>query len=167
MARQPDALTLHGLSRALAALAGRMGKQDAAEALGAASAAVPRTRTAPQLVGLCAALAALAGQLGREEVAGLLGPTAHTLVERLATEKDINAGRPLTEALSGLAAWMSEGELVGLLRDPLCSGRAQSAVLGELGRRCGQPFPDVWQFVAWAGANRPTLDLRTAPAEPR
>jgi hypothetical protein len=44
---------------------------------------------------------------------------------------------PLIEALVGLARLLREGELVSLLRFPLCHESAQAVVSGEKGRKGG------------------------------
>jgi hypothetical protein len=39
------------------------------------------------------------------------------------------------------------------------------AILAEIGKRTGQAFRSQWDFVNWAAANRPDLDL-SSPYRP-
>jgi hypothetical protein len=53
--------------------------------------------------------------------------------------------------------------LVEALKDPFCTGLCRQLVLELLGQRLNQEFANVWQFVAFARANRLPLDLKTPP----
>jgi hypothetical protein len=70
---------------------------------------------------------------------------------------------------------LSESELVNLLKGRFCTSAwrehgvvstgVRDTILAELGKRTGQTFPSQWDFVDWAAANRPDLDL-TSPYLP-
>jgi hypothetical protein len=97
----------------------------------------------------------------------VLARAGDALTERLAVEKDadplaVGSRGRLAAALAAVARRLGEGELIELLRGPLCRGEARSLLLDELGRRAGRRFGDAWELVEWARANRPGLDLRGA-----
>jgi serine/threonine protein kinase len=79
-----------------------------------------------------------------------------------ATEWDV------PDLASGFAPRFSEQGLVDLLKSPFCAGKVRGVILAELGKRTGQTFRSQWDFVDWAAANRPDLDLASPyrpPAE--
>jgi hypothetical protein len=39
-------------------------------------------------------------------------------------------------------------------------------IVRQLGRQCGQPFANEWEFVEWARRHRPDLDLTSPPHRP-
>ena len=55
---------------------------------------------------------------------------------------------------------MDLASIVDVLKNPLCAGPARTRLLKELGRRYGQKFANVWEFMEWAEVNQPELDLR-------
>jgi hypothetical protein len=152
----------------LAVLAPRMGAAEAASAFRAIAARLPKASSAVELADLSEALAVLVGRLHGKGPAGVLARAGALLTERLAVEKDAvivrvgtTRGR-LAAALAAVAQRLSEGELIELLRGPLCRAEARSVLLAELGRRAGRRFGDTWELVQWVRANRPGLDLREA-----
>ena len=54
-------------------------------------------------------------------------------------------------------------DLVNVLKQPACVGLTRDVVLQQLGGLCGRRFDSVWDFVDWAGTNRPDLDLQSPP----
>jgi hypothetical protein len=152
---------------ALATLAERLADADAAAAFRAAAGRLAGAKSSTELAGVGKALAALAGRLDRKETGGVPAAAAAALVERLAVEKEWKVPAMLAAALADLGRRLDEGELVGLLGAPLCRGEARALVLGELGRRAGRPFADVWEFAEWARVHRPDLDLRSAATAAR
>jgi hypothetical protein len=60
-------------------------------------------------------------------------------------------------ALAPMACRLSTPELVELLKNPYCVGRARRAVLDQLAQRYRRPFADQWEFVDFA---RQQKDLR-------
>jgi hypothetical protein len=144
----------------LAALAGPMGEPETIAAFRAIAGPLARARSSLEYAGLCESLALLSHRLPRNETGDVFAIAAANLVERLAVERDVMVSGRLAAALTKVGPLVAEGELVRLLRAPLCGGQARSLVLDELGRRMTQRFADVWEFVQWARTNRPNLHLR-------
>jgi hypothetical protein len=81
----------------------------------------------------------------------------------------------LRSALDTLAPHLPESVLVNLLKGPFSTGGrvdvgvsytgVRDVLLAELGKRTVQTFRSQWDFVEWAAANRPDLDL-TSPYRP-
>lgn len=59
--------------------------------------------------------------------------------------------------------WLPPEPLVELLKHPFCLGEARRAVLDALEYAYQRPFRDQWDFVAYARAHQPQLDLLTPP----
>ena len=57
--------------------------------------------------------------------------------------------------------------LVELLKYPLCVGPARRLVLDQLQRHYGRSFADQWDFVRFAQAQHPELDLTSPPTRPQ
>jgi hypothetical protein len=104
------------------------------------------------------------------------------LGDRLAVEVNPSAHAELTTAVAALAPVLSDTDLVATLRRFGGVPAVRTAVLAALGRRAvrltgsagtavagaavaskAEPFTDIWEFVAWAEANRPDLDLKSRP----
>jgi hypothetical protein len=110
----------------------------------------------PELV---AALMALSERMGEQEAIQFVG-RAFADACRLDRRKWW-----LPSLTEGFARRFSEQGLVSLLKGPFCTGRVRETILAELGKRTGQTFRSRWDFVDWAAANRPDLDL-TSPYRP-
>jgi hypothetical protein len=115
------------------------------------------------------------------------GPAlARDMVARLTLASNPVMVRHLAECLAPLARWLTDGQLVVVLKS--CGGNPEASgdVLAELSRRAGRrgtpalqavvgsgvavagrPFKDVWEFVEWAEANRPDLDLKSPLPAPK
>jgi hypothetical protein len=69
----------------------------------------------------------------------------------------------LQPALEPLPRGLPDSQLVELLKNPLCVGRARRVVLDVLGARHGRRFEDQWDFVRFAQERQLGLDF-TSPA---
>ncbi|QDU21735.1 protein kinase domain-containing protein [Urbifossiella limnaea] len=69
----------------------------------------------------------------------------------------------LTCRLSDGVFWLPPQELVELLKHPFCVGEAQRAVLDAMEFTHQRRFRDLWDFVDYARAHQPQLDLLTPP----
>ncbi len=49
---------------------------------------------------------------------------------------------------------------------PNCIGEARRVILDHLANRYHRPFADVWEFVRFAKANLPDIDLLSPPKRP-
>ncbi len=74
---------------------------------------------------------------------------------------------PQLPAAVELPAKLEPQILVNLLKHPFCVGAARRAVLDQLERHYGRPFADQWDFVRFAEAQHPELDLTSPPMRPR
>jgi hypothetical protein len=136
------------LSGCLAALAPRLAESEAAAAVAAISGRLARTTDSGELAGLGQALAALAERRDRKQTAAALIAAGEALIARLAVEQEALGRDRLAAALTAIGRHLDDRVLIGLLGDALCSGRAQSVLVDELGRRKGRSFADVWSAVA-------------------
>ena len=87
---------------------------------------------------------------------------------------------PVETVLRVLALRLGEAVLVNLLKSPFCTTSkslfctsrvlvswdigletvgVRDIILAEFGKRTGQTFRSQWDFVDWAAANRPGMDL--------
>jgi hypothetical protein len=73
---------------------------------------------------------------------------------------------PLGSAVEPLPSRFSTQQLVDLLKTPTCVAPARRPILDYLEFRYGRPFHDQWEFVEYAGANLPEIDLTTPPKRP-
>jgi hypothetical protein len=78
----------------------------------------------------------------------------------------LTALAPLAEASRPLPGRFSEQQLVDFLKMPTCQLPARQVIVEQLGRQCGRPFADQWEFVEWAREHRPDLDLTSPPVRP-
>jgi hypothetical protein len=62
--------------------------------------------------------------------------------------------------------WLSDQELVELLKLPLCVGPARRAILDHLGNRHGRTFTDQWDFVRFAEERKLGLDFTNPTQRP-
>jgi hypothetical protein len=69
----------------------------------------------------------------------------------------------LLQAAQPLPSQSSTQELVELLKLPACVGPARDVILRQLGQKCNRHFADVWDFVDYAHAHLPEIDLTTPP----
>ena len=99
-----------------------------------------------------------------EETAARLRTTAQAVAEAALPANRLGSAPAAWWAAQPLPGRFSAGQLVGLLKRPTCIGAARDAVLQRLGDECGRPFDDVGDFVEWAEANRPDLDLKSPPS---
>jgi hypothetical protein len=188
-----DLRLLERLAEELTALAGRLKPEEARPAAQALAKRTLGNGNAAQLRVDVSMLAALAGQLEAAEAQRLVSPVARDLAERMGRNPDPNVelaqalaaiarwlepetaavtartllrksdSSPLDGALAAVATRIDDQELVDILKGPLCVGQARAAILSELGRRAGRPFPTVWDFVDWARTHEPGLDLQSPP----
>jgi hypothetical protein len=168
----PDAelqRTLVPFSQAMAALAAGLGPDEAAKSARNFLRVMARTNDPSTLNSLSKTVEALAGRLRPEEQARVLAALAQTLLDaramqapgRSAAHRAAASGLdPTVEALAGR---LSTQALVDLLKQPTCVGLARGIVLGQLRRRLGREFADLWEFVAWARDHQPDLDLASPP----
>jgi hypothetical protein len=159
MAKQTDPSTLLPLGQGLSAVAARLDPREAAPAL----TGVMARRTPAELPHLEQALwSCLSADPRRpaSRAAALVGSTA---------------GFPWPgPPLAGLALLppnlppcrVSTQELVELLKLPTCVGPARRVVLDQLEGRYGRRFADHWDFVRFARAHDPGLDLTSPPKQP-
>jgi hypothetical protein len=174
MGKTNDRYALGGLAVVAAALAPRL---EPAEAARLSAAAARRAVEAMGKVmgktihpgdgsGLGVVMAVLLARAGPEETS----PRVDALAVAVASMGDPTAGfaalAPLAEASRPLPGRFSEQQLVDLLKMPTCPQPARQAIVEQLGRQCGRPFADQWEFVEWARAHRPDLDLTSPPVRP-
>jgi hypothetical protein len=72
----------------------------------------------------------------------------------------------LRPALKPLPCRFSTQELVDLLKQPTCIGRARRVILDQLENRYLQKFTDHWDFVRFAEKQKLKLDFTTPPKRP-
>jgi hypothetical protein len=73
---------------------------------------------------------------------------------------------PLAQSLQPLPGRFTDQQLVDLLKMPTCRSAARQVIVEQLGRQCGRPFADQWEFIDWARERRPDLDLTSPPVRP-
>jgi hypothetical protein len=114
-------------------------------------------------------------QAGRLETVkslqALLATAARPVVTRRSTAVAPACAGPLLTSLPLLAAAaepnpLSVRQLVELLKTPGCVGPGRRVVLDQLGIRHRRGFADLWDFVRFAQAERPDLDLAGPPQRP-
>jgi serine/threonine protein kinase len=155
--REVDPDCLAALARALAA--GRPGPE-AATATRRLTARMTALADAPeQRQTLARGLAALAKHLRPDAAAAAAAALLNDVAESAEPA-------PLTKAFQELLGRCDPQQLVDLLKAPDCVGPARQLVLAELGRRSQRSFRGVWEFVAYARANEPGLDLTGPPTRP-
>jgi hypothetical protein len=148
------------------ALAPRLNPDDAALVAGLLAEAMARTSDSDTRRAQARGLQALAVRFNPQEIR----PRTYALASAVG-----NAGSPhgpfaalpaLAEASRPPPARFTEQQLVDLLKAPTCPAPARQAIAEQLGRQCGRPFADEWQFVEWAREHRPDLDLTSPPIRP-
>jgi hypothetical protein len=159
MAETTDSFALRSLAEAVAALAPRLGPAEAAAAAQKALGAMAKTTDPDVLRYLAEAVAAFVTKLELADIpqrvnylaAGIGIPTTPPhLLANFAF---------LAEASRPLPGRFSEQQLVDFLKLPTCPSQARRLILKQLGQQCGRDFDTVWDFVRWARAHRPDLDL--------
>src|SRR5262249_44624811 len=143
------------LARAVAAVAARMGPEQAAQA---AASLLDATRGFPEWL--------------QEDSARALGmllvevpPAARRRQAEVAAAAGGGAGPPRLRlpfflAPAGpLPCRLSTQQLVDLLKQPTCFGAARRLLLDHLGRRYERRFADQWEFVRFATERDLDLDL--------
>jgi hypothetical protein len=106
--------------------------------------------------GLAGAFMALSQRMGEQEASAFAGLA---LADTYGSNRYGWYTASMTE---GLVQHLRDQRLVDLLKSPFCVCEVRQAILAELGKRTGQTFRSRWDFVNWAAANRPDLDL-TSP----
>jgi hypothetical protein len=162
MTRTTDYNALKALVEGLAAVAGRLESQEAAQAATTLTQAMTKTTDPyPNLLaqGLAATLTGGARTLP-VRVAGLVGGVAAS------DRQPLLATTALALALEPPPCRLSTQRLVELLKHPLCVGQARRVVLEQLENRYRRPFADHWEFVRFATEQRLGLDFTTPPRRP-
>jgi hypothetical protein len=72
----------------------------------------------------------------------------------------------LRPALAPLPCSLSTPDLVELLKQPTCVGRARRVILDQLENRYRRPFADQWAFVRFAKEQKLGLDFTSPPQRP-
>jgi hypothetical protein len=161
--RETSGSVLRRLS-AIATLAGALGEEESTEI---ARGLLARLRV-PDFPGdgdfvsaaLVEAMLSLSRRMGETKAAEFLN---YALPEAYLVDRTTMWYGP--EMLGGFAPRFSDQGLVDLLKSPFCAGQLRQTILAELGKRTGQSFRSQWDFVDWAAANRPDLDL-SSPYRP-
>ncbi len=84
----------------------------------------------------------------------------------LSAESPTLSGLPLLAASVTSLSWLSDQQMVDLLKQPLVVGEARRVILELLGDRHGRRFADHWEFVEFAEERRLGLDFTTPPTRP-
>jgi ribosomal protein S7 len=151
------------LAVAMAVLARRLEGREAA-ATKVVLRAMAQTHDPDALGRLAGAVAVLAPRLE----AGAAAKATQQAVDAMAKTRSPDALGRLAEAVAArlLAGQFTEQQLVDLLNMPTCQKSVRDVLVRQLGRQCGRPFANTWEFVAWAGQHRPDLDLTSPPVRP-
>src|SRR5262249_41971642 len=116
-------------------------------------------------------LAAVAARLDPKQAAQV----AATLTQAMAKTIDSDALDALAQGLSvtligvdptEMSRRFSTQQLVDLLKQPTCIGRARRLILDQLENRYRQKFTDHWDFVRFAEKQKLGLDLTSPPRRP-
>jgi len=119
---------------------------------------LPSAEFSDERADMSAGLQALAGKLP--------AATAQIIARSFVHELNMTSHNPyfrqfFAPGLEASVRRMEEPALIELLKYRLCVEAAREIVLQELGRRRGQSFPTLWQFVSWAEQQSLPLDLRS------
>jgi Protein kinase domain len=180
---QPNPVAFRSVALALAAVAVRMNSAEASELLlplaRAATMRLANEKDGAGTIQLAGSLAALGQVLDSSEAAKL----ANLISDRLCAEGDLNAFKPLPEAL---AERLQDADLLHLIKTYGRIRTLRLTVLAEFGRRANSErtrsaalfggvlavptsasleFESVWKFVEWAEKSRPELDLESRPSQ--
>jgi len=163
------------------------GLWDTAARLSSADAAVTATtvmnrfateKDAVVLKSICHFLSMLAARLDHEDAAWV----ARGVALRMVAEKDPTTLLQFAEVFTRLTHQLSNEDLLAFLKSHTAFPHVRTPILAEFGHRVGHtqaagavagpiapatvfppPFPSVWEFLKWAEAAHPELDLRPAP----
>jgi hypothetical protein len=166
MKKTDDAYALGALAGAVAALAPRLQPGDASAAARLAMKEMEKETDFNVLSALATVVAVLIVESGSEDASQPISRLALALGGLGAPPTLFAALAPLAEASRPLPGRFSEQQLVDLLKMPTCRAPARQVIVEQLGRQCGQPFADQWEFVEWAREHRPDLDLTSPPVRP-
>jgi hypothetical protein len=147
------------LARALSALAARMGRGKAAQAAGTLAREMSKTTDTTRLNSLAEAIVVTLTGLPPTRTATAAAAAVTSLADR--------SGWPMTLAVLTLVkdpppCRLSTLQLVDLLKDPLCVGKARRVILDQLEIRFQREFADHWAFVRFA-QNELTIDPTGPP----
>jgi hypothetical protein len=119
-------------------------------------------------VALAMGLINVAKKLDSQQAQELNEAAAHLVITYLGINTDYDElSGTHARVLGDIIGKLDRQVLVNALKDPFCVTPARQIVLKELGRRAGQTFADLWEFVSWAEQHEPTLDLRTPWTMPK
>jgi hypothetical protein len=162
------------LAWVLTILVSRLGPADVADVTRIITDRIANETDSGNLLSITEALLALGGRLGPADAARV----GEVLADHLVTQGSSLDRERLAHALSALSdpdllAVLKSHGYAYLVRDAVLAvfsaraGRVNSpafrAVVGPAAIPAPRPFTDVWEFVAWAEANRPDLDLVSRP----
>jgi hypothetical protein len=156
-------LTRTSAARSLAAVAARLEPKEAAAILSLTIAKTPERDSAEELA------RGLAGVLTRADTRELSRRAAAIVA---AIGWPAGCGHPVSTpallgpALAPLPCSLSTPDLVGLLKQPTCVGRARRVILDQLENRYRRPFADHWAFVRFAKQQKLDLDFTSPPQRP-
>jgi len=162
MAKTREALALGHLTRGLSAVSARLEAKEAANLL---IQAMGKTTDKDALRELAKGLlSALSGPNPKERKRWLRGVV--TSFGLAASDQPLLTLPVLPPDLKLQPSPFSTQDLVDLLKQPLCVGKARRVVLDQLAFRYQRTFTDHWDFVRFAEENQFGLDLTSPPRRP-
>jgi hypothetical protein len=162
MSKTNDALALSDLAPGLSVLAAHLEAQEAVEVAATLTLAMSKTNNPKALQSLARALSAVVGNTDRDRRAKAVAATVGCQAGCQGLPGAVLLLRPAAEPLP---RWLSDQQLVDLLKHPLCVGEARRIVLDQLGLQHQRTFADQWEFVRFAEEQKLGLDFTSPPQQ--